>query len=89
MGSLSPDTKCVYCYSEYAEYTPDHCAGPVGPACMDILVRPGGDAELLHRRLQLCAMSFRILSPFHHAVLHHELCAKRIAEFLVAGTPGR
>ena len=43
MGSLAEGTRCYYCDAEFAGYIPDG-GGPIGDACLDILLRCGGRA---------------------------------------------
>ena len=33
MGSLPPDTLCVYCYANRSQYIPDGCCGPLCDTC--------------------------------------------------------
>ena len=86
MGSLPPDTRCVYCAVNLAGYIPDGCCGPT---CMDCLF-DCDEEQLILRRLGRYAKSFLMIgriSPVINcpavAILrdHHIACC--IASFLI------
>ena len=61
MGSLADGTPCVYCGDELAGCIPDGAAGPVGRACLELLLARGGLA-LVQVRLLRKARSWLAIS---------------------------
>ena len=61
MGTLAEGTRCYYCNAEPADYIPDG-GGPIGPACLDILVRYGGRA-VIQVRLRRRVAGWRCVAP--------------------------
>ena len=61
MGTLAEGTRCYYCNAETADYIPDG-GGPIGPACLDVLIRSGGQA-VVRVRLRRRVAGWRCVAP--------------------------
>ena len=61
MGTLAEGTRCYYCDAEPAGYIPDG-GGPIGPACLDVLLRYGGQA-VIQVRLRRRVAGWRCVAP--------------------------
>ena len=61
MGTLAEGTRCYYCGAEPAGYIPDG-GGPIGPACLNVLLRYGAQA-VTRVRLRRRVAGWRCVAP--------------------------